>query len=93
MAHHEAHPIELALLALLLVAEAITVLAAALLALVPSLASWRPTPTPTAPAPLQHPLTLLADQLEHLPHRELMELAGTLRRLAKHRLAELVLTG
>lgn len=35
------HPIELALLALLLVAEAITVLIAALLALVLSLASWR----------------------------------------------------
>jgi hypothetical protein len=87
------HPIELALLALRLGAEAITVLIAALLALVLSLASWRPTPTPTAPTPLQHPLTLLAAELVALPHRELMQLAGTRRRLAKHRLTELVLVG
>lgn len=36
-----------------------------------------------------HPIELA---LVALPHRELMQLAGTRRRLAKHRLAGLVLT-
>lgn len=107
----EAHPIELALLALLLVAEALAVLVAAVLVLGLSLASCRRSHAAaewvsnaehvqhlvgvadTAPAPLPHPLAQLADQLEALPHRQLMQLAGTRRRLAKHRLAELVLTG
>ena len=89
--NREAHPIELALLAVLVVAEALAVLVAAVLAL----ASWRPTPTPasTAPAPpVVHPLALVAESLQALPQRDLMQLAGTRRRLSKHRLTELVLS-
>jgi hypothetical protein len=92
----QAHPIELALVAVLVVAEALAVLIAAALALVLSLASWSPTPTPasTAPAPpVVHPLALVAESLQALPHRELMELAGTRSRMSKHRLTELALVG
>lgn len=47
------------------------------------------TSTPPAP-PAQHPLALLAEGLQQLPHRELMTLAGTRRRLPKYQLAAMV---
>jgi hypothetical protein len=87
----EPHPIELALLAGLVTLQAAAVVVVALVVLVLSLASWRPTAPAPAP-PLQHPLAVIAAELQALPHRELMQLAGTRRRLAKHRLAGLVLS-
>jgi L-aminopeptidase/D-esterase-like protein len=70
---HGTHPIELALTAALVVAEALTVLVVALVALVLTVARWRPAapvtaatelpPVTPAPAPLQHPLTVVADAL------------------------------
>jgi len=91
----KADPIELALLAVLVTLEAAAVLVVAVVALVQTVASWRPTAAApaTAPAPpVVHPLALVAESLQALPRRELMQMAGTRRRLSKHRLTELVLS-
>ena len=94
---NELHPIELLILALLLVASAVRELLVAVIALVITLAEWRrprpvavvkesltAAPAPAAP-PHVHPLH---EELAHLPTRRLMELAGT--RSKKHRRMELI---
>jgi hypothetical protein len=57
MKNSEVHPIELALVAGLVVLEAVVVLVAAVVALVVTLAQWMPAPAPSpapaAPAPAQ----------------------------------------
>jgi hypothetical protein len=90
----EVHPVEALLLVVWLALEAAVVLVVALVALVLTVARWRPAapaPVATAPAaapPQQHPITLLADALVALPQRELMAMAGTRRRLPKRHLVE-----
>ncbi len=73
--------VDLLLVAGLVTLEATTVLAVALVALLLTVAGWRP---PAADgqkdsplAPLQHPLATLATELEVLPVTRLRELAGT----------------
>jgi hypothetical protein len=57
----EVHPIEALLLAVLVVLDAVRVLAVSLVAVVLTVAGWRPTPRRAAPpAPLVHPIALLA---------------------------------
>jgi hypothetical protein len=93
MNRSEPHPVELLLLAGLVVIEALAVVVAAVLALVLTLASRRPS-APPRPAPLPppavHPLAVVAETLQALPQRELMALAGTRRKLPKHQLAALL---
>ena len=88
--HKEAHPIELLLLGAWLAVEAAAVVAAGLVALLLTVACWRPAaPAPaTPPPPAVHPLIELAESLASLPQRQLMVMAGTRRRLPKRRLAE-----
>ena len=92
MKNTEVHPIELALVAGLVVLEAVVVLVAAVVALVVTLAQWRPAaaPAPVAePEPIKypssthqvaqpqlHPLALIATQLQALPVASLREMAG-----------------
>ena len=67
----EVHPIELALVAGLVVLEALLLLAAAVVALVLTLAQWRPTPAPS-PAPSPAPaaaLVLAPVPIEPIPAR------------------------
>ena len=81
MKNTEVHPIELALVAGLVVLEAVVVLVAAVVALVVTLAQWRPAaapapaaalvlaPTPIEPIPARpqpHPISALADRLAEL---------------------------
>ena len=81
MKNTEVHPIELALVAGLVVLEAVVVLVAAVVALVVTLAQWRPAaapapaaalvlaPTPIEPIPARptpHPIAALADRLAEL---------------------------
>lgn len=93
MSNTELHPVEALLVAAVVTIEALAVLVAAVLALVLTLASWRPS-APPRPAPLSppavHPLAVVAETLQALPQRELMALAGTRRRLPKHQLAALL---
>jgi hypothetical protein len=98
------HPIEVLLLGVWLALEAAAVLLTALVAVLLTVMSLiKKTPTARKPLlalgtstqhpapPAQHPLALLADGLQQLPHRELMSLAGTRRRLPKYQLAAMVL--
>ena len=93
------HPIEVLALAAMALAWAVLTLARLVLvpvvALVLVLAGWRnvpPAPQPPAttppPAPAEHPLARLAEQLEALPAATLRTLAGT--RSKRHRKAELI---
>jgi hypothetical protein len=97
----ELHPIELLILAVLLVGSAVRELLVALIALVIVLAEWlRPRPVtvtprqapPVAAASARQPapphIHPLHEELAHLPVRRLMELAGT--RSKKHRRMELL---
>ncbi len=77
------------------VAEALLVLTVALVALVLTVARWRPAGSPArvmtpppAPAPAVHPLAVVAEQLEALPVTTLRPMAGT--RSKRIRKAELV---
>lgn len=91
----ETHPVELLLLAAVVVAEALLVLVVAAAALVVTITRSRPagsparvmTPPPAA-APLQHPLAVLAAELEALPVSRLRPMAGTRSKRLKK--AELV---
>jgi hypothetical protein len=98
-----ANPVELLLLGAWLAVEAAAVLLTALVALLltvlslikktpgarkPLLAPGNQHSNPAPPA--EHPLALLADALQQLPHRELMSMAGTRRRLPKYQLAAMV---
>ncbi|WP_216915949.1 MULTISPECIES: hypothetical protein [unclassified Synechococcus] len=94
---NETHPVELLLLAGLVVAEALIVLVAAAVALVLTITRSRPagsparvmTPPPTtAPPPAVHPLAMVAEQLEGLPVSRLRPMVGT--RSKRIRKAELV---
>lgn len=95
---NETDTIEVLLAVALEVAEAITVLIVALVALLLTVARWRPSQasavthpaavTDTPPAPLLHPLALVAEQLEALPVSRLRPLAGVSSK--RHRKAELV---
>ena len=95
----EVHPIELALVAGLVVIEAVVVLVAAVVALVVTLSSWRPAaaPAPVAePEPIQaqpqlHPLALLATELQALPAVSLRQMAGVRSKaIRKAQLIELI---
>ena len=92
MKRSEPHPVELLLLAGLVVIEALAVVVAAVVALLLTLARWRPSapPRPAPAPPAVHPLALVADSLQALPRRELMDLANTRRRLTKHQLTALL---
>lgn len=79
-----AHPIEVLLVLLLVLAEAMAVLITAAVAI--SAATQRSTP-----APIQHPLAALADQMTaELSRRELQQLAGIRSNLSKTALAGMV---
>ena len=89
----EPHPVELLLLAGLVALEAVAVLAAALVALVAAITRPRPSGfparvTPPPPAPLLHPLALVAEQLEAMPVTRLRSMAGVT--IKRHRKAELI---
>ena len=93
MTKTEVHPIELALVAGLVVIEAVVVLVAAVVALLLTLAQWRPAAAPAPVAepepikypsstrqvarPMPHPLALLAAQLQALPVATLRQMANT----------------
>ena len=78
------HVIELLILLVWLLLEAIATLAVALGALVVTLAGWR---QPAAAAPVVHPLALVAAELEALPVRSLRPMVPVqCRRLPKARL-------
>ena len=80
------HVIELLILLVWLLLEAIATLAVALGALVVTLAGWR-QPAAAAPAPVVHPLALVAAELEALPVRSLRPMVPVqCRRLPKARL-------
>ena len=82
----DVHPIEIAILLVWLLLEAIATLAVALGALVVTLAGWR-QPAAAAPAPVVHPLALVAAELEALPVRSLRPMVPVqCRRLPKARL-------
>jgi hypothetical protein len=83
------HPVEVLLVLFLFSLEAVVALAVAVLALV--LVVTQRDSQQQVPGPSIHPLHTLADDLHSLPSRELMLLAGTRSRLAKHRLVDLVL--
>jgi len=87
------HPVELLLVAAVVTLEALALVLTALVALLLTVACWRPAAAaheaPPAP-PLEHPLIELADTLQALPQRELMALVGTRRRLPKRQLAALL---
>ena len=88
----EVHPIEVAIVAALVVAESLLTLVVAGVALLLTLAQWRPAaaPAPVAePEPIKypsstrqvaqsqlHPLALLATQLQALPVATLRQMAG-----------------
>lgn len=60
--HTPLHPIEALLLAVLVVLDAVRVLAVSLVALLLTVAGWRPTPRRAAPpAPIVHPVAELAN--------------------------------
>ncbi|KAF0652397.1 hypothetical protein L107_13850 [Cyanobium sp. Copco_Reservoir_LC18] len=92
MKNTDMHPVELLLLAAVVTLEALLVLTVALVALVLTLARWRPAvPAPAAtteaPPPAVHPLALVAEQLEALPVAQLRPMAGTRsKRIRKHQL-------
>ncbi len=102
----DAHPIEVLLLVTLLALEAAVTLARAVLvpavALLLTLARWRPSAHPQereqespdrvmpAAPPMVHPLQALAAELQALSCRQLMALAGTRRKLPKTQLIALV---
>lgn len=67
MTKTEVHPIELALVAGLVVLEAVVVLVAAVVALLVTLAQWRPAPAPS-PAPAAA-LVLAPIPIEPIPAR------------------------
>ena len=93
MTKTEIHPIELAIVAGLVVAESLLTLVATLVALLLTLAQWRPAaaPAPVAePEPIKypssthqvaqpqlHPLALIATQLQALPVATLRQMANT----------------
>lgn len=83
---NELHPVELLLLAAVVTLEAAAVLLVALVALVLTVARWRPAPPPAPP--MVHPLALVAQQLEALPVAALRPMVGT--RSKRIRKAELV---
>lgn len=107
---NETDTIEVLLAVALEVAEAVLVLTVALVALLLTVARWRPSQAPAVtapdattdppallpvaaisdapPAPLLHPLALVAEQLEALPVTRLRPLANT--RSKRARKAELV---
>ena len=81
------HVIELLILLVWLLLEAIATLAVALVAMVVTLASRRSKPAAAAPAPAVHPLALVAAELEALPVRSLRPMVPVqCRRLPKARL-------
>jgi hypothetical protein len=86
------HPVELLVLAAMVAAAALLELTVALVALLLTVAGWRPAPARpqrTAPRPPAPPAVApLFDDLAHLTTRQLMALAGT--RSKKHRRAELL---
>ena len=92
---NETDTIDLLLAVALEVAEALLVLAVALVALVLTITRPRPagsparalTPPPAA-GPLQHPLAVLAAELEALPVTCLRPMAGVTSK--RHRKAELI---
>jgi hypothetical protein len=88
--NHEPHPIELLLAAAWVALEAAAVLLVALVAMLLTLAGWRPSQrqAPPPPPPLIHPLALVAADLEALPVTRLRPMAGT--RSKRARKAELV---
>lgn len=85
------HPVEVLLVLFLFALEAVVALAVAVLALVLVVTHRDSQQQQQVPGPSVHPLQTLADDLHSLPSRELMLLAGTRSRLAKHRLVDLVL--
>ena len=76
------------------VAEALLVLTVALVALVFTVARWRPAGSPArvmAPPPAVHPLAVLAAELEALPVSTLRPMVGTRsKRLRKDHLVALL---
>jgi hypothetical protein len=86
----EAHPVELAIVAALLVMEALMTLVVAAVALVLTLANWRQPAPPAATAhscavaapeaplvsPTPHPLAAVADRLALLPVTALRAMTG-----------------
>ena len=83
--NNNTHPIELLIIGALVTLEAAVALLVALVALVLTVARYRPAQPPVAP-PAEHPLAAIADSLMLLPQRQLMAMAGTRRRLPKHQL-------
>ena len=91
---NETDTIDLLLAVALEVAEALLVITVALVALMLTLAGWRPAPAPPvaapAPAPAVHPLALVAAELEALPVTRLRPMVGvTSKRHRKHELVAL----
>jgi hypothetical protein len=92
-----AEVVELLLFIVLVVLQAAAVLTAALVALLLTITRSRPAGSPARvmpappPAPLLHPLALVAEELEALPATALRELAGTRsKRIRKALLVALV---
>lgn len=98
-----AHPIELGVVAALVVAESLLLVVVAAAALLLTLARWRPVVAPAAAAaepepvlaqqarPTPHPLAGLADRLAELPVTTLRQMANTRSKaIRKAQLIELI---
>jgi hypothetical protein len=90
------HPVEVLLLAVLLVFDAAAVLLTSLVALALTVASVitqpaaQQSPDRVMQPPVLHPLAAVAEMLQALPQRQLMAIAGTRRKLAKAQLVAMV---
>lgn len=80
------HPIELVLVAGLVLLEALAVLVVAGAVLVVTVAAGCRRSKPMAPPAMAAPLAGIADELRRLPAARLREIHGTHRRVAKDRL-------
>ena len=89
MSRTEAHPVEILIVAALVVAEALITVLAALVALGLAATSRNPVasrPQSPAPTPMVHPLFTVATDIQALTCKEIAELVGTRKRLNKSQL-------
>jgi len=89
----ELHPVEILIVAALVVAEALITVLAALVAFGLAATSRNPVtsrPQLPAPTPMVHPLCNLATDLQVLTCMELRKLAGTSKKLNKQQLVGMV---
>jgi hypothetical protein len=90
----EIHPVEILIVAALVVAEALITVLTALITLVATALDREPVSFPSQlPEPFTHPLFTVAHDLQAMTCEELRGLAGTRRKFPKHALIGMVAAG